>query len=186
MDDLWSIKHPILEDTESSQSGLHKTSIFGWDLQACSESSKSGLYKTFTFGWFTSMLRIIQKWITQTSTFIQNWIIQIIQIRMISSTFQFYIGTDIYHQNLDDRSHNWPIIHIWMICVNHISSTFGSGTYLSSGISSHLLEHTMDVNHTLTESLSRIEFSCFILILARWIRLMIYCIVLCITVTCWA
>ena len=40
------------------------------DLQACSESSKSGLYKTSTFGWFASMLRIIQKWIVQN---IQFW-----------------------------------------------------------------------------------------------------------------
>ena len=66
------------------------------DLKACSESSKSGSYKSSIFGLFISMLRIIQK-----------WIIQIIQFRMISSTFQFYIGTtDIYHPNLDDISHN--------------------------------------------------------------------------------
>ena len=35
---------------------------------------------------------------------------------------------------MDDISHshaiNWQIIHIWMICVDHKSSTFGSETYL--------------------------------------------------------
>ena len=36
------------------------------DLQTCSESSKSGLYRTSIFGWYTSMLRIIQKWISYT------------------------------------------------------------------------------------------------------------------------
>ena len=71
-------------------------------------SSKSGLYKTSNFRWFTSMLRIIQK-----------WIIQIIQIWMISSTFQFYIG----------NRHSY-IIHIWMICVDHKSSIFGVWPYL--------------------------------------------------------
>jgi len=84
------------------------TKLPHWDdLQPCSGSSKSGLYKTFTLGRFTSMLRIIQKWIIQNFhlwmicrhaqnhpkvdctkhpilndfTFIQNWTIQNIQFR---------------------------------------------------------------------------------------------------------
>ena len=94
------------------------------NLQACSESSKSGSYKSSNFGWSKSMLRIFQK-----------WIIQNIQFRMISSTFQFYIGNN-RHVCISSKfgwytsSHIWQIIHIWMICVDHKSFIFGSGTYL--------------------------------------------------------
>ena len=71
---------------------------------------QSGLCKTLNFWWFTSMLRIIQK-----------WIIQMIQIWMISSTFQFYIGNN-RHISSQFGWYNWQIIHIWMICVDHKSS----------------------------------------------------------------
>ena len=98
-------KHPILDDLETF------TFIQNWiiqniqfrkmynhpkvdytkllpldDLQACSESSKSGLYKTSKFEWLRNMF-----------AFIQNWIIPNIQIWMISSTFQLYVGNNRHH-----------------------------------------------------------------------------------------
>ena len=103
------------------------------DLKACSESSKSGSYKSSNFGWFTSMLRIIQK-----------WIIQIIQFRMISSTFQFYIGNNrhisskfgwyitslINHPHLDDLCGS-QIIHFWSPTLPEFPARKGSGFHTS-------------------------------------------------------
>ena len=115
------------------------------DLEACSESSKSGLYKTSTFVWFASMFRIIQKWIVQniqfwmtslsskigsykTSNFgrciiILKWIIQNFHLWRTHKHAQNHSKVDCKkHPNLDDISHYWQITHIRMICVDHKSS----------------------------------------------------------------
>ena len=58
-----------------------------------------------------------------------------LETRSLSSKIGSYISSKfgwfhpLFSPNLDDI---WQIIHIWMICVDHKSSIFGSGTYLMS------------------------------------------------------
>ena len=48
----------------------------------------------------------------------------------VESKFGLLFSSSYIGNNRHDISHNWQIIHIWMIYVDHKSSTFGSGTYL--------------------------------------------------------
>ena len=74
---------------------------FQINFYTCSESSKSGLYKTSTIGWFTSMLRIIQRWIIQN---FHHWMIYKRVLRII----QKWIIQNIHHWMIYKHVQNHP------------------------------------------------------------------------------